>query len=357
MTALATLGVIGVLSVIPGVLGRASDHLPALPDEEYQDILRREIEAYEGFLANPACEALPTNLPADPARLPRIVPQEQAGPAPEDAPIQPAIQPDRAPLPDASGDEDALETLQDLIDRSTVLVISQTRDGNRLSTGIGTGFFVTPTDIVTNLHVVEEALGNTPIYIGSRTLGRLHEVEVVATSQSSEFRSRDLALLRLPEPIGASTLSFATNPKRLQNVFAAGYPGAVVETDPRFEALQQDLRAALSGADFPPNVSTQGRVMAIQPGNGDMEIILHRATISPGNSGGPLVDQCGRLVGVNTFLRGLEGGGDTIFYALGPDDTATFLAENGVEAARSEGLCVVGAAPGTDAPSDAEVTE
>jgi S1-C subfamily serine protease len=30
---------------------------------------------------------------------------------------------------------------------------------------------------------------------------------------------------------------------------------------------------------------------------------VHGATISSGNSGGPLVDLCGRLVGVNTFGR------------------------------------------------------
>ncbi|MCS7294922.1 MAG: trypsin-like peptidase domain-containing protein [Chloroflexota bacterium] len=31
------------------------------------------------------------------------------------------------------------------------------------------------------------------------------------------------------------------------------------------------------------------------------EFLQHNADINPGNSGGPLVDQCGRVVGVNTI--------------------------------------------------------
>ena len=377
LTVLTVLILVGLFSIISGVLTKGSDFDTQSATTAYRDLIELEIQAYEDLLKLQTCEALPTNTLDDPTRIPQIVPivppVKQTELSPDDssdpdvkaqqspvAPILPPLDPGKTPLPEVAEETEGEETenapssLQDLIDQATVLVILQTRDDTKVSTVIGSGFFVSPTEIVTNRHVIEEAIDTSPIYIGSRALGRIHQVEIVATSPGQEFGQRDLALLRLPEPVGASPVTFTSNLQRLQNVIAAGYPFLVMETDPRFIALRNNLQAALSEANMPFNVPTLGRVMAVQPGPAELEIVLHRAIISPGNSGGPLLDECGRLVGVNTFLTPNDAPGDAIFYALGAGDTANFLSENGVDVATSDGACVVGGTPAPEVPQEGE---
>ena len=46
---------------------------------------------------------------------------------------------------------------------------------------------------------------------------------------------------------------------------------------------------------------TQGVVTVVQNRGQDLPIVIHTADISPGNSGGPLIDERGRVVGVVTL--------------------------------------------------------
>ncbi len=69
-----------------------------------------------------------------------------------------------------------------------------------------------------------------------------------------------------------------------------------MQTDQNFQAL-------LDGniQSVPELAVTDGLISAVQNLPSGLVVMPHTAAISRGNSGGPLVDRCGRVVGVNTF--------------------------------------------------------
>src|SRR3546814_17470012 len=76
------------------------------------------------------------------------------------------------------------------------------------------------------------------------------------------------------------------------DVVALGYPGNV------------DLATARSANDYiTPRTPTrsEGNMSNLQSVDG-VAMLINTAKISRGNSGGPLVDQCGRIVGINTAI-------------------------------------------------------
>jgi S1-C subfamily serine protease len=68
-------------------------------------------------------------------------------------------------------------------------------------------------------------------------------------------------------------------------------------------------------------VSALGRALRSQEGRLIENIIQHTAPLNPGNSGGPLVDSQGRVVGVNTAIIAIAQG---IAFAI-PADTARWV--------------------------------
>ncbi|MFK8035299.1 MAG: trypsin-like peptidase domain-containing protein [Hyphomicrobiales bacterium] len=353
-------------SLIPGVLGRVSDTRVAKNDL-LEQTLRDEIAGYEALLDRGVClvdpikggQRQPIILPGGTLPdLPVSRPDGTLDPLSDDQvqrtpDLSPPLDPRETLLPSGpdANDENLVNLLQDLIDGAVILVISQSAEGNKIKTNIGSGTFVNETDILTNRHVIEDSIGVSQIYIGNRELGRLYPVEVIASSESFKIGEPDFALLRVAEPVAPKIITFSDNLGRLQNVIAAGFPYVVMQTDPAFERLKRNLNSAVNGAQIPEIVPTFGRVMARQQRTTDLSIILHRASISPGNSGGPLLDECGRLTGVNTFVNpDTEDGGDRIFYALSASSAEAFLVENGVEVTRASGQCVL--QPAQDEPTD-----
>jgi S1-C subfamily serine protease len=67
--------------------------------------------------------------------------------------------------------------------------------------------------------------------------------------------------------------------------------------------------------------------------------VLHGAEIAPGNSGGPLVGYCGRVLGVNTFAIADRNLPITARYALGADGLGRFLESIGAAARMEDKSC------------------
>lgn len=206
--------------------------------------------------------------------------------------------------------------------RSVVRIVLLQTDGTRTTLiGHGSGFAVTPTLVVTNAHVVERMREDDTMIVGIvPPEGRKgYLAKLVAYSPRN-----DLALLKLAEPgsIPAATL-FSGAVGDGEEVFAVGYPGNV------------DLAQGLSMADLvdpQTPVKTRGYVSGGRSAKG-FDTLLHTAPIGSGNSGGPLLDACGRVVGVNSFGTVSDNGTDSsFFFAVSMRELIPFLRQAGVDA-------------------------
>jgi len=156
--------------------------------------------------------------------------------------------------------------------------------------GVGSGFFIS-TDgyILTNNHVVSDA---TDIYV-TLTDGREFKAKVIG----SDART-DVALLKVDgDAMPALSIGDPKTLKKGQWVLAIGSPFGLEST------------------------VTAGIVSAVGRDTGDyLPFIQTDVAVNPGNSGGPLLDLSGKVVGVNSQIVSRSGGFMGISLAIPIDE-------------------------------------
>ncbi len=183
---------------------------------------------------------------------------------------------------------------------SVVTVVANITSDDVEGTSIGTGVLVTPDgEIVTNAHVIEGASS-----INVRLAG---EIDSRAATLIASDPLNDLALVKI-EGSGYDAATFAA-------------PGSI--------ALGQDVVAIGFALDLEgdPTV-TRGIVSAInrtiQTSDGALDALIQTdAAISSGNSGGPLVNADGEIVGINTavFRDTMNTAASNVGFAISADET------------------------------------
>lgn len=179
--------------------------------------------------------------------------------------------------------------------------------------GHGSGFAVGPNRIVTNAHVValaQQYPDNVVIGVVPSEGSKSYQGRVIAIDSK-----RDLALIEIvgakipPATLYSGPLDDSTG------LVSLGYPGNV------------DIASAQSAADYIKPlapVRSEGSLSAARTVNG-VSVLLHTASISRGNSGGPVLDRCGRVLGVNSAITKGQEGDANFAFAISEAELAAFL--------------------------------
>jgi putative serine protease PepD len=230
---------------------------------------------------------------------------------------------------ESSGSSDVAKVAARLAN-SVVTISSDIASDSTNGEATGTGVVMTSDgEILTNAHVVEDASEVRVLFAG--------DTEPVVARVLAADAGNDLALLK----VNASNLVAATFAK----------PGSVKLGD---QVVAIGYALALDGG---PSVTT-GIVSALKrtifTDSGALNRLIQTdAAISSGNSGGPLANMRGEVVGINTAVARSDGNSaaNNIGFAISVDETLAVLAQLREQASgtpRKEGFLGVSLAQRTD---------
>jgi len=162
--------------------------------------------------------------------------------------------------------------------------------------GAGSGIILAPDGyILTNSHVVQDARKLTATITGGTSLA----ATMIGTDPAT-----DLAVIRADgSSLPFATLGDSASLRVGQLIIAIGNPFG----------FQSSVSTGV--------VSALGRALRSQEGRLIENIIQHTAPLNPGNSGGPLVDSRGRVIGINTAIIPIAQG---IGFSI-PSNTAKWV--------------------------------
>jgi S1-C subfamily serine protease len=193
-----------------------------------------------------------------------------------------------------------------VVEKAGPAVVSLEVGSKRGPAGAGSGFVVTPDGyVMTNSHVVQS---NRQIRVRTPA-GEIAEGQVMGDDPATDLalvRVEAGALARPNEPVPYLSVDGAIAPRVGQLAVAIGNPLGFEST------VSTGVVSALGR-------SLRGRSNQLIDG-----VIQHTAPLNPGNSGGPLLDTSGRVLGVNTAIIARSQG---IGFAIAVETAAWVLGQ------------------------------
>lgn len=220
------------------------------------------------------------------------------------------------------------------LDQSVVLIVGVS-NGKAVSSG--SGFVISNEVVVTNFHVG----GNNELVVltpGVKGAAKAYNAKKIWGSKDYDLQFLRVANLPSPSlPISANSL------KKGQEVLAIGFPAVADDEIVSHDAIESTVSKGIVGRILEGSWYENKQ---------QFSLIQHNATINKGNSGGPLLDLCGRVVGVNTRKAFSEivvtksGGAITsqtegIFFASGGKILTELLSSNNLTFTNKSSNCEV----------------
>lgn len=225
---------------------------------------------------------------------------------------------------------------------AVVQVFLETIDNEEVSLGWGTGFFVgnsgeNPQYLVTNYHVIDSFI---EFGKGELSTWNIDDLEFSGRSKvriyydSKEFEesypveydsTKDVAVFKLANPTDKRKPIALSSPKDEMvgsEVYAIGFPGLA-------ENVFASSTTSWGTSDITVTNGTFSRIFT-ESGTGTAKIQID-CEIKPGNSGGPLVNEFGSVIGITTEVVKNTETGDKINYAVSIDEAITLLNRNGIQ--------------------------
>jgi len=194
------------------------------------------------------------------------------------------------------------------LEKKKNVIYDPENDKKYVQIGVGSGVIIKPGVILTNHHVIKGAQRVHISFASGQSVG----IDSIAIASDA---ITDLAVLRLPEKLPPALREEADKAA----VFADSDKDVQVGDWALAVGSPLGLRLTVTHGI----ISAKGRLL----GTRDLvELLQTDAAMNPGNSGGPLFDQHGRVVGINVAILTENGGSQGLGFAI-PSNTVKKIAD------------------------------
>ena len=318
------------------------------------DSLEAQLKALRGLSEQKLCRLQDSPIP-----VPGLRDHASNAPEPRMDPVPRAPEDVRLPRNDSTAGP--ATNVGELLDHATVMIFAL-KPPNEASQG--SGFFIDNRHIVTNHHVIA-GVSEDSIFVASRALGGFRHARLIAKTDPppSEQEIRpDFAVLEVAPVTNGASLKLGTTPPKLSTAYIAGFPGFITQRDVDFRNFVNKLSDSLHAGTSDETLAHEqvsvpsaelkfGRINnTMSTGRNAIPVVLHDMQLAQGNSGGPLIDACGRLGGVNTLLFQNDEGAQQANVAQDVGLLRKFLTDNHISFTSDDGPCNPEVATNTPPP-------
>lgn len=199
--------------------------------------------------------------------------------------------------------------------KSVVRILSVYSNGS----STGSGFVIKNESgevlIVTNDHVVEGNPYSVSVWISET---RKVKAEIVFT-----VPERDLCVLKLKTSVDMKPLKLSREePQHGAAIYAVGFPGAG-------DILSDKAAHTSDSATITDGIISAIRNFTIVKGGKSVKLLQVNAAINSGNSGGPLFNKKGEVIGINTYKVNAESQG--VFGSVAVSELLDLLEKHNIE--------------------------
>ncbi len=196
---------------------------------------------------------------------------------------------------------------------SVVRVLAEYADGYATGSGFVIKSDKEETLIATNYHVVEGKPYSISVWLG--------EEETVSATILAYTNQKDMCILKLAYPVSLKPLAFSERgAKQGEAVYAVGFPGAA-------DYLSDKEAHTSADATITDGIVSAVREATVSSYGTPTKILQINAAINSGNSGGPLFNTSGEVVGINTYgINDSQG----IFGAIDVSELKSFMGDHSI---------------------------